>query len=80
MVINAQEYEAALQQRYRDFHDSLAAGQRTDTIRKAERRQEQQRPVRDIPVLRAQVAAQQQATLAAAAAARHAEDGLNGQV
>lgn len=75
-----QAYEGALQQRYRDYHESLAAGVRTAAQRTAEQHLEQQRPVRDLPALRMQVAARQQATLAAAAAARHADDGLRVQV
>lgn len=53
---------------------------RTAAQRTVEQQQEQQSPVRDLPALRMQVAARQQATLAAAAAARHADDGLRGQV
>jgi hypothetical protein len=75
-----QAYEGALQQRYRDFHASLALGVRTTVERSAEERQHQSSLTRDVPALRMQVAARQQATLAAAAAARHADSGLKSQV
>jgi hypothetical protein len=75
-----QAYEGALQQRYRDFHASLALGVRTTVERSVEERQQQSSLIRDLPALRMQVAARQQATLAAAAAARHADSGLKSQV